>query len=214
MFTYSKKKVRPYYNYLKNFLLKKKFELKVSVSRKNSKPLRIVVGSSGKFQENWIRTEKDFLNLLNDENWSKYFKEGEVNNILAEHVWEHLSLDEGRKAAAMCHKYLKKGGKLRIAVPDGYHKSSEYLDQVKPGGFGISADDHKILYNYEVLSSLLKEQGFETYFLEYFDKENKFHVQKWNIDDGMIRRSLKYDHRNKDGKPRYTSLIIDAIKPH
>ncbi len=175
-------------------------------------PLKIVIGSSGKYQKDWIRSEKEFLDLLKEDDWNKYFQKGEISNLLAEHVWEHLSLEEGKKAASICYKYLKRGGKLRIAVPDGYHNSSNYIEQVKPGGFGISADDHKILYNHENLRSLLEKEGFKINLLEYFDGKKNFHSQKWDIHEGMIRRSLKYDHRNKDGKPRYTSIIIDAIK--
>lgn len=207
-----KKIIRPYYRSINGYLIQKLFSIKVTLYRRKGFPLKIVIGSSGKFQKDWMRSEKEFLNLLKEDDWNKYFNKGQISNLLAEHVWEHLSLEEGKRAASICYKYLKRGGKLRIAVPDGYHNSSSYIEQVKPGGFGVSADDHKILYNYKNLRSLLEEVGFKVDLLEYFDEEKIFHFQKWKIHDGMIRRSLKFDHRNKDGKPRYTSIIIDAIK--
>jgi predicted SAM-dependent methyltransferase len=35
----------------------------------------------------------------------------------------------------------------------------------------------------------------------------------WNPDDGVIYRSLLFDHRNQNGKLGFASLIVDAIKP-
>ena len=203
---------RPYYKYIEDFLIKKYFILSISSARKRGQSLKVVIGSSGKFQKGWIRSEKKFLNLLEEDDWNRYFRKNEINNLLAEHVWEHLTVEEGKKAASVCYKFLKINGRLRIAVPDGFHSSSNYIDQVKPGGFGVSADDHKLLYNYLILKSLLEEVGFKTYLLEYFDAQKNFNYNEWDLKDGMIRRSLCYDHRNKDGNPRYTSLIIDAIK--
>lgn len=48
--------------------------------------------------------------------------------------------------------------------------------------------------------------------LEYFDENGMFHAQNWDMSDGYVRRSIRYDNRNSDGKPVYTSLIIDAVK--
>lgn len=43
---------------------------------------------------------------------------GLVDAFLAEHVWEHLSLEDAHRAARNCHDYLHPGGRLRLAVPD------------------------------------------------------------------------------------------------
>ncbi len=37
---------------------------------------------------------------------------------MAEHVWEHLSLSDAHVAARNCQRYLRPGGRLRLAVPD------------------------------------------------------------------------------------------------
>lgn len=44
--------------------------------------------------------------------------DGRVDAFLAEHVWEHLSLEDAHRAARNCHEYLHPGGRLRLAVPD------------------------------------------------------------------------------------------------
>lgn len=177
------------------------------------KPLNIVVGSSGIFEAGWIPTEAHFLNLLQDEDWLKYFKENEINCILAEHVWEHLTLEQGTKAAGVCFRFLQKGGRLRVAVPDGFHVDESYIEYVKPGGHGAGADDHKLLYNYNTFSAIFLKNGFQVELLEYFDENKSFHAKDWDRNDGYIHRSIRYDKRNADGLPHYTSLILDAIKP-
>lgn len=44
--------------------------------------------------------------------------EGLADAFLAEHVWEHLSLDDAHRATRNCQRYLRPGGRLRLAVPD------------------------------------------------------------------------------------------------
>ena len=46
-------------------------------------------------------------------------------HVGAEHVFEHLTWDEARAALANISQYLKDGGRIRIAVPDGYWSAVE-----------------------------------------------------------------------------------------
>jgi predicted SAM-dependent methyltransferase len=175
-------------------------------------PLRLVIGSGNIGQAGWIRTDIEYLNLLQRRDWQRYFLPDMIAAILAEHVWEHLSAEDGLVAARTCYEYLRPGGYLRIAVPDGHHPDPEYIQRVRPGGTGPGAHDHKVLYTVETLGQLLVSAGFDVRPLEYFDAEGRFCAQAWDPDDGLIRRSQKFDARNHDGKLRYTSLIIDAHK--
>src|ERR1700749_4823585 len=50
-------------------------------------PLRIVVGSGGVVPDGWIKTDKEYLDLLDTRTWEQYFREGSIDAILAEHVW-------------------------------------------------------------------------------------------------------------------------------
>jgi predicted SAM-dependent methyltransferase len=172
----------------------------------------IVVGASGVYEEGWIPTDVHTLNLLKPKRWLLFFKPDTINAILAEHVWEHLSPEDGQTGAATCYMFLKKSGYLRIAVPDGFHPSKEYINYVKPGGSGAGADDHKALYNYRSLSTMLEKCGFSVRLLEYFDEAGKFHFNAWDRKEGMIHRSSRYDERNSNAELNYTSLIIDAVK--
>ena len=193
-------KLNKYINYLLNY-------------REISLAEKIVVGAGGIKFDGWVSIDYELLDLLDRPSFKRYWKEGSRTHILAEHVWEHLSLSDGYLAASNCFDFLQHKGRLRIAVPDGFHPDKEYIDYVKPGGAGVGSDDHKVLYNYTTLSKLLTSAGFDTELLEYWDDKGRFNAVDWKVDDGMIRRSIKYDNRNKNGKPNYTSLVIDAIKP-
>lgn len=50
--------------------------------------------------------------------------EGLVDAFVAEHVWEHLSLQDAHRATRSCQRYLRPGGRLRLAVPDPAFYSS------------------------------------------------------------------------------------------
>jgi predicted SAM-dependent methyltransferase len=132
--------------------------------------------------------------------------------LLAEHVWEHLSLEDGLVAARLAYRWLKPRGYLRMAVPDGFFPDAHYIQAVCPGGTGAGAWDHKVLYTIDTLSQTLREAGFQVKPLEYWSPDGQFNAIAWYVADGIVTRSRSYDERNKDGEVRYTSLIVDAIK--
>ena len=179
----------------------------------NQSPLRIVVGASNMFQDGWVPTDINNLNISIKEDWMELFKENSIDAILAEHVWEHLTLEDSYLAIKNCYHFLRPNGHIRIAVPDGFHPSAEYIESVKPGGTGYGAVDHKVLYNYKTLSEILSGAGFRVDLVEYFDEFGNFHCKELQPEEmGLISRSSKYDERNKDGLLNYTSLIIDGWK--
>ena len=178
------------------------------------RPLKIVIGASSISEPGWITTEIEYLNLLKPEDWERYFQPNSIDAILAEHVWEHLTLEQGVQAAKTCLKYLRPKGYLRVAVPDGLHPNPTYIEWVRPGGIGVAADDHKVLYTYQSFRKVFESAGFKTELLEYFDKEGEFHAREWEPTDGMIHRSKRFDGRNRGKKLAYTSIVLDATKPH
>ena len=172
----------------------------------------MVVGSAGIVPDGWVKTEIEYLNLLLLSDWQRYFEPNSIYAVLAEHVWEHLTPDEGLVAARNCHAYLRPGGYLRIAVPDGNHPDPDYIEWTRAGGSGAGAFDHKVLYTQESLGRMLDRAGFEVEWLEYFDSTHQFHFTDWKPEDGLIRRSRRFDERNRDGGLSYTSLLADARK--
>jgi len=171
------------------------------------------VGSAGvRLDEGWYATDIDTLDITLEISWANHLLLLRVDNIMAEHVWEHLTEEDTLLANRNCFKFLKRKGALRLAVPDGYHPDPNYIEYVRPGGSGFGADDHKILYTYKTMTEKLERAGFKVNLLEYWDEHGKFHYVDWTDEGGRIVRSRRYDKRNANGELKYTSLIVDAIK--
>lgn len=171
----------------------------------------IVVGSAYIPRSGWLLTDKNTLDITKRDDFAKYWKPGTRSIFLAEHVWEHLTPQESTQAIKNCYEFLNIGGRLRIAVPDGFHPNPNYIEKVRPGGTGRGAKDHKVLYDYRLLTSALEFSGFQVELLEYWNEKGEFIFKAWSTQYGYIARSKRYDSRNKNGL-NYTSLIVDAIK--
>src|SRR5919198_5469402 len=125
----------------------------VDVSEVNG-PIRIVVGAGHYERPGWLLTQRKQLDLLQRQDWEAGFSQRPVAAILAEHVWEHLTLEEGKTAAKICYDFLEPGGYIRCAVPDAYFPGEEYQNTVRPGGPVPSdhpAASHKLVYHYRML---------------------------------------------------------------
>lgn len=178
-------------------------------------PRRIIIGAGGTSYPGWLPSEQGALDLLRPATWRRYLACGSVDALLAEHVWEHLTPEQGIVAAQACYQFLCPGGYLRLAVPDGHHPDPAYIRYVEPGGTagGIGRGGHQVLYTRESLTTLLETAGLVVTPLEWFDASGQFHAADWSPADGMIERSQRFDARNQDGVLRITSVILDARKP-
>lgn len=177
-----------------------------------SKEIKLVVGSGKIKFKGWFDTDIDTLNIINEKDFSKYFSKRKIDKILAEHVLEHLMDYELELMVKNFYKYSSRKVNIRIAVPDGFHSDPNYIDNVKPGGIGVGAQDHKNLFNYKTLGLLFEKHGFKAKLIEYWDENGNFHQGYRNDEHGFIHRSMLNDERNRNGKPHYTSLIMDFTK--
>jgi predicted SAM-dependent methyltransferase len=178
--------------------------------------LRVIIGAGEQRWDGWIATQREQLDLRDRATWRTWFGDRRADALLCEHVFEHLTEGEGREAASICFEFLKPGGWLRVAVPDAFYPDPAYQETVKPGGPGPAdhpAADHKIVYDYRLLSGVLESAGFTVDLLEYCDETGRFHYNQWDAASGPIYRSLMLDHRNRGGSLGFVSLIIDAAKP-
>lgn len=178
--------------------------------------MKIIIGAGNTKQSGWTSLQEDELNVLKESDWEKICEPNGLSSILSEHVWEHMTFEEGIKAAQHCYKYLKPGGYIRCVVPDRNFKNEWYQNIVQVGGPGPKehpAASHKIVYDYKLLTEVFKKAEFEVDILEYCDENNNFHYKHWNEIDGKIGRSFRFDTRNSEEKLGMVSIIIDAKKP-
>jgi len=179
-------------------------------------PLRVIIGAGDQRWDGWTATHREQIDLIDSRTWAAWFGDRRADALLCEHVFEHLTEDEGRVAARLCFDHLKPGGFLRVAVPDANFPDADYQNMVKPGGPGPAdhpAADHKLVYDYRRLTGVLESAGFVVHLLEYCDEAGRFHYHQWDPANGPIYRSLRLDHRNRDGRLGFVSLIVDAVKP-
>jgi predicted SAM-dependent methyltransferase len=176
----------------------------------SSSPLQVVIGGGQTAYDGWIFTDRDLLDITSPHDWSKLFDPDSIDRLLCEHVLEHLSEAESANALAECYRYLKPGGLMRIAVPDGYRRDPAYVAEASPPNAG-----HKVFFNVDTLPPLLQRVGFSVLPLEYFDQNEQFHAQPWDESEGLIMRSVRFDTQRdfQRGDLYYTSLIVDARKP-
>lgn len=172
-------------------------------------PLKVVLGAGETEFPGWFNTDFEVLNITSPRNWAQLFAPETIDALLSEHVLEHLSEEEGRIAVNECYRYLKHGGLLRAAVPDGYRRDAAYVAEASP-----PKDGHQELYNVDSFTALLKGVGFVVTPLEYFDAEENFHAQPWDENEGMVMRSIRFDSQVEFQRDQmfYTSLIVDARK--
>jgi predicted SAM-dependent methyltransferase len=173
-------------------------------------PLKVILGAGPVATPGWVATDSEVLDVTCSGAWKRLFRPASIDRLMAEHLFEHLSEGECAKAFAECFRYLTSGGLLRIAVPDGNRRDAEYVEEVSP-----PKDGHQLLFTVDDLARRLLRAGFQVTPLEYFDANEEFHCYPWNEEDGLIRRSARYDQqeRFKRGTLYYTSLIVDARKP-
>ncbi len=188
----------------------KSFLLKFYIHFTNE--VKIVIGAGEIEEDNWFCTEQYFLDVTNEKHFKKFFTKQKIDKIFAEHVLEHLNKTQLDTMLMNFSKYCSQNVNIRIAVPDGNHNDKSYIDMVKPGGTGNGSEDHKFLFNYKTLSDIFNKFGFKPRLVEYWDENGFFHAGYKDDDKGKVRRSFVNDLRNSDGRPNYTSLIIDFSK--
>lgn len=184
--------------------------IEVTYRVRTTSPLRVIVGAANTRYPGWVHTDATTLDIRRPRDWRRFFRQASIDRILSEHVLEHLTEAEARTALALSLQYLRPGGVLRLAVPDGYRHDEVYVKEVQPPRAG-----HQQLLNIDSLTEMLRSVGFDVLPLEFFDADGIFHAADWDPADGLIQRSLPFDRQTdfRRGDLYYTSLIVDATRP-
>jgi predicted SAM-dependent methyltransferase len=185
-------------------------QIQQQISAQNP-PYKVIVGAGETRYEGWIATDKPALDITNPADWQRHFAPQSIDRIVAEHVMEHLTTEQLRQFLYAVRPYLTDDAGIRIAVPDGYHPDPTYIEYVRPGGsVDGGADDHKVLYNHELLANEVQQAGFACDLLEYHDAAGQFHRNQWDKANGHIERTG--GKRELYGKEfDYKSLIVDCL---
>jgi len=205
------KKIFKYFYYRFRFL---KLKTYLFFSRDS---VNLIIGAALTNQKGWFSTNEDWLDISKENHWKRLFNSKKrVKRVLAEHVFEHLSIDEMRNSLKLIFENMLNGGSLRIAVPDGNNPNPEYRKHCGINGIGADASDHKQFLTYEFLSREVEKIGFKCTLIEGY-LANKELVSK-NAKDNLgkvIRSRSNSVNIYKKGWDFYdsnTSLIIDCFK--
>jgi predicted SAM-dependent methyltransferase len=142
------------------------------------RPLLLHLGSASNRINRWVNIDMfrpgRRLDLYWDLRRGIPFAPGCVDAIFAEHLLEHLTLDEGIRLLRECRRVLAPAGVVRIGVPDldryvaSYLRHDDLIENVRPGrptraiAFGepFFLDGHRTMYDFETLEYALRESGF------------------------------------------------------
>ncbi len=192
---------------------------KVAIKKalKSNDELKIIVGAAETFQDGWCSTNEQWLDIANAAHWKNIFGEKVcLTHAVAEHVFEHLTYDEAGRALSYIYDHMLPGGRVRIAVPDGFNPDPVYLKHVGIGGIGDDAADHKQLLNVDILSELMEDAGFKAHHLEGYKTDGLLVEEKYSTQDGYIMRSRMHNSEEVKAKWAFpdadTSLIVDGVK--
>ena len=180
--------------------------------------VNLILGAALTKQNRWFSTNEEWLDISKEKDWERLFNSKKrVRRILAEHVFEHLTLEEMQNALNLIHKNMILGGSLRVAVPDGNNPNNEYRKNCGIKGIGPDASDHKQFITFELLKEEASKVGFEVDLIEGYLENKKLVVKQFDYDLGYIMRS-RSNFKNSFSKEGWdfpdanTSLIVDFFK--
>ena len=127
------------------------------------------------------------------------YPDNSVDVIIASHFLEHLDRKEGKKFLSECLRVLKNSGIIRLTVPDTELITKKYvekcIDEYRHVNIGVENSEynsqslyelllagHKTIYDYESLSKLLSNVGFDNIQRMSFGKSNSKEIEAQTID--------------------------------
>ncbi|ROL55665.1 methyltransferase domain-containing protein [Bacteroidetes/Chlorobi group bacterium Naka2016] len=167
--------------------------------------LKIIYKTTGVkkwFSEDYfIKTLKENYFIHHNIRYGLPLPDESVDYIYTSHFLEHIYKDEAEFVIKEFYRILKKGGKVRVVVPDldyvidllNKGKKEEGLSYFFPESRADEFSRHRYLYDFEMIKNLLKRAGFNS-------------IVKRNFREGDFPDVHLLDNRPKD------SLHCEAVK--
>ena len=117
-----------------------------------------------------------------------------VDQILSEHFFEHIPFKTALNLLSECHRVLKPGHHMRIAVPDyGSPRNIKYAIE----GHDPKHTDHVEFPDINWARNLCKQAPFSTYQISNYWDSSEFVRSEIDFKKGWVKRTIENDHRNK-----------------
>lgn len=145
-----------------------------------------------------------------------------IDSYQIEDVIEHIAEDKVLQVINEIYRILKKGGYLRLSLPD-YNsqmlinrsfmdKSGKLIFDPYGGGNyirGKVCNGGDLWFpTYELVSEILKQSNFQDYkFYRYHDKDRTFYSERIDYKMGYISRTKEHSFYRKD-----VSIVVDCFK--
>ena len=180
--------------------------------------LRLNLGSGRQRLPGWIGIDVRDAELRANLRWGLPFADGAARFVYSAHFLEHLRRAEAKALLAEIHRVLRKGGVLRLVVPDIGALMAAYgrldsaffarraafwpdaaqrrtpleqiLDYVGAGADPAELGGHKFGYDFETLKALLQDAGFTAVERSGFNTSDHPELR---IDDGSPAANAAFD---------------------
>ena len=118
------------------------------------------------------------------------FQDNSFDGVYHSHVLEHFSKQDGEKFISECLRVLKKGGVLRIAIPDLEMIAKEYLKCLELGM--QNPDDVVVKANYEWMMLEMYDQTVRN--------QTRGNMGNYLFQNEMINQEFVFSRIGEDGK--------------
>ena len=159
----------------------------------------------------YLSSNMSYMNL--NRKWNK-FNDSSANVVYSSHVLEHLTIKSSQLFLSEARRVLKKGGILRIVVPDLYMNSIEYVENY-PKGLAESSSYYLRTLNlhregqYPANASLIhKFLGF----LQGYPHQHKYMYDKNSLSELLTANNFEQIVICDFGKSVYIDNIEDVEK--
>lgn len=123
----------------------------------------------------WFGSVEQYLGVLRNNRFVYHnlsyglpFPDGSVDYVYGSHILEHFYSDVGERLLQDIYRVLRKGGRVRICVPDLNFAIGLYLRGEKERSLAYFFKDskarefyrHNYMYDFEILEDALRKAGF------------------------------------------------------